>query len=80
MQCKCGVLTGVNAFVPTGRRARYFHDMSDMVHVDEKWFYIHKVSSAYILARDEQPPLLACSNTRFIIKVMFLEEMQTQTL
>jgi hypothetical protein len=39
-----------------GRRTRYFQDMFDMVHIDEKWFYIHNVSSTFILTEDEELP------------------------
>lgn len=46
--------------------------MSNVVHVDEKWFYVHKVSSTFILSLDEQPPHLSCPSKRFIAKVMFL--------
>jgi hypothetical protein len=46
--------------------------MCDVVHIDEKWFYIHKVASSYILTRDEKPPHQTCASKRFIAKVMFL--------
>lgn len=46
--------------------------MYDTVHVDEKWFYVQKVSNRYILTRDEPEPHLTCANKRFITKVMFL--------
>lgn len=46
--------------------------MYNTVHVDEKWFFVHKVSSRYILTEDEDVPHLICPNKRFITKVMFL--------
>ncbi|DAZ93780.1 TPA: hypothetical protein N0F65_008047 [Lagenidium giganteum] len=46
--------------------------MYDTVHVDEKWCYIQKVSSTFILTEDEDTPHISCPNKRYITKVMFL--------
>ena len=43
-----------------------------MVHVDEKWFYLIKEGSKYLLVHDEQPPKLSVHNKNSIGKVMFL--------
>lgn len=45
--------------------------MYDVIHVDEKWFYIHQVASTFILAEDEEAPHITFPNKRFITKVMF---------
>lgn len=49
-----------------------FHDMYDVIHVDEKWFYMTKASKRYYLADGELEPLRTCKSKRFIEKVMFL--------
>lgn len=46
--------------------------MMDIIHNDEKWFYIKRVASSYAFASDEPPPYMACHNKSFILKVMFL--------
>ncbi|XP_050217419.1 uncharacterized protein LOC126668255 [Mercurialis annua] len=49
-----------------------FTDMYDHVHIDEKWFYLTKVSQKYYLHPQEIEPLRTCKSKRFITKVMFL--------
>jgi hypothetical protein len=49
-----------------------FADMYDMVHVDEKWFYITSDGEAYILAEGEEPPVRRTMSKQYITKVMFL--------
>ncbi|KAG7346706.1 hypothetical protein IV203_005775 [Nitzschia inconspicua] len=49
-----------------------FKPMMDVVHVDEKWFYMKKVNRTYFLADGEEEPHRTCKSKRFIEKVMFL--------
>ena len=53
-------------------RAMRYRDVFDTVHVDEKWFYLIKAGTKYILVHDEQPPKLSTYNKNSIKKVMFL--------
>ncbi|XP_024627974.1 uncharacterized protein [Medicago truncatula] len=46
--------------------------MHNIVHIDEKWFYITKKSMHYYLLPDEEEPLRTCKSKNFIAKVMFL--------
>lgn len=58
--------------VRAGRMNRFFHSMFDTIHIDEKWFYLHKLSNSYILTADETVPYIPCENKRFVTKVMFI--------
>ena len=49
-----------------------FQDMYDVIHVDEKWFYMTKATKRYYLADGELEPLRSCKSKRVIEKVMFL--------
>lgn len=49
-----------------------FTAMHNIVHIDEKWFYITKKSMHYYLLPDEEEPLRTCKSKNFIAKVMFL--------
>ncbi|XP_042012039.1 uncharacterized protein LOC121760437 [Salvia splendens] len=42
------------------------------VHIDEKWFYMTKVSDMYYLLPDEDEPYRSCKSKRYITKVMFM--------
>ncbi|KAJ0034614.1 hypothetical protein Pint_26432 [Pistacia integerrima] len=46
--------------------------MENIIHVDEKWFYMTKQSEKYYLLPDEDEPLRTCKSKTFITKVMFL--------
>lgn len=46
--------------------------MMDTIRTDEKWFYIKRVASTYVLASDEPRPYMACQHKFFILKVMCL--------
>ncbi|XP_058191991.1 uncharacterized protein LOC131309348 [Rhododendron vialii] len=46
--------------------------MYDHVHIDEKWFYLSKVSERYYLLPQEEEPVRTCKSKKFITKVMFL--------
>ena len=49
-----------------------FQDCMNMIHIDEKWFYITKSSAKFYFTLDEEPPLRTAKSKRFISKVMFL--------
>ncbi|XP_042009191.1 uncharacterized protein LOC121757765 [Salvia splendens] len=49
-----------------------FESMHNVVHIDEKWFYMTKTSDRYYLLPDEVEPYKACKSKRFITKVMFM--------
>lgn len=49
-----------------------FINMYNVVHIDEKWFYMTKKSETYYLVPEEDEPLRACKSKNFITKVMFL--------
>ncbi|KAL2936298.1 Guanylate-binding protein 1 [Bienertia sinuspersici] len=49
-----------------------FSHMYNVVHIDEKWFCMSKVTQKYYLAPDEKEPQRKCKSKRFIIKVMFI--------
>ncbi|KAL4565371.1 hypothetical protein LXL04_029463 [Taraxacum kok-saghyz] len=49
-----------------------FHDMFNVVHIDEKWFYMSRPSRRYYLLPGEDEPLRTCQSKKFITKVMFL--------
>ncbi|KAJ0091554.1 hypothetical protein Patl1_14601 [Pistacia atlantica] len=49
-----------------------FVTMENIIHVDEKWFYMTKQSEKYYLLPNEDEPLRTCKSKTFITKVMFL--------
>lgn len=49
-----------------------FHDMHDMVHIDEKWFYITKKKRIVYKAKGEKLPPRSAKSTTHLTKVMFL--------
>ena len=42
------------------------------VHIDEKWFYLHKVKRGIILHPDEPKRVQKCQSKRFVPKIMFM--------
>ena len=46
--------------------------MMDVLHIDEKWFYLTEVKKNYYLGNDDHDPYRSVRNKRFISKVMFL--------
>ena len=50
----------------------FFVNMTDRVHVDEKWFHMMRDGNCYILAEDEPDPEHFCRHKSYIGKVMFL--------
>jgi len=49
-----------------------FKTMDNIVHIDEKWFYMTKNSMNYYLLPEEVVPERACTSKNFIGKLMFL--------
>ncbi|XP_047962003.1 uncharacterized protein LOC125206824 [Salvia hispanica] len=49
-----------------------YHSLHNIVHIDEKWFYMTKTSDRYYLLSDEDEPYRSCKSKRFITKVMFM--------
>ena len=46
--------------------------MKNVVHIDEKWFYLTKVKRKYYLGNNVPDPHRTLRSKRFITKVMFL--------
>lgn len=49
-----------------------FIDMNNVVHIDEKWFFLTRIKNVYYLYPEEELPKRAVKSKRFIAKVMFL--------
>ncbi|GJX69947.1 hypothetical protein Tco_0307118 [Tanacetum coccineum] len=49
-----------------------FNDMFNIIHIDEKWFYMSRPSKRYYLVPGEEEPFRTCKSNKFITKVMFL--------
>ncbi|KAK9705788.1 hypothetical protein RND81_07G081800 [Saponaria officinalis] len=49
-----------------------FKDMYNVVHLDEKWFFMTNTTEKYYLLPDEMEPHRTCKSKRFITKVMFM--------
>lgn len=45
-----------------------FHNMHNIIHIDEKWFYISKASKRYYLVPGEEEPLRTCKSKMFMTK------------
>ncbi|XP_057789161.1 uncharacterized protein LOC131006021 [Salvia miltiorrhiza] len=49
-----------------------FKPMHNVVHIDEKWFYITKTNHRFYLTPQETEPHRTCKSKKFITKVMFM--------
>ena len=49
-----------------------FENMEDLIHVDEKWFYLTKDGQRFIIAADKEEPYRHVQHKSFLTKVMFL--------
>ncbi|XP_074293660.1 uncharacterized protein LOC141620774 [Silene latifolia] len=49
-----------------------FKDMGNIVHIDEKWFYISQDGATFFLLSEEIDPYRHCQSKSFITKVMFM--------
>ena len=52
-----------------------FVDMYNIVHIDEKWFYMTKKTEKYYVVPEEEVPHRTCQSKNHITKVMFLAAM-----
>ena len=49
-----------------------FENMEDLIHIDEKWFYLTKDRQHFIIAADEEEPHRHVQHKSFLTKIMFL--------
>ena len=49
-----------------------FKNMEDLIHIDEKWFYITKDGQRFIIVADEEEPYRHVQHKSFLTKIMFL--------
>ena len=49
-----------------------FKNMEDLIHIDEKWFYLTKDGQRFIIAADEEEPYRHVQHKSFLMKIMFL--------
>ncbi|XP_015165532.1 uncharacterized protein [Solanum tuberosum] len=49
-----------------------FIDMYNIVHIDEKWFYMTKKKQTYYMLPGEEEQLRSCKSSNYILKIMFL--------
>jgi len=49
-----------------------FKIMYNIVHIDEKWFYLMKMSMKYYLLLEEDECQRCCKSKNVIMKIMFL--------
>ena len=57
---------------PLSNGIRTFGDMFNVVHIDEKWFYMTRESKRCYLVPGEIETLRTCKSKKFITKIMFL--------
>ena len=51
------------------------HAFNNLIHIDDKWFYMNQISSKVYQTLTEKDPIHRCNNKRFICKVMFLVDL-----
>ena len=49
-----------------------FEKMEDLIHIDEKWFYLTKDGQCFIIVADEEEPYRHVQHKSFLTKIMFL--------
>ena len=49
-----------------------FENMEDLIHIDEKWFYLTKDGQRFIIAADEEEPYRHVQHKSFLTKILFL--------
>ena len=49
-----------------------FENMEDLIHIDEKWFYLMKDGQRFIIAADKEEPYRHVQHKLFLMKIMFL--------
>ena len=59
------------SFIDKNNTSR-FENMEDLIHIDEKWFYLMKDGQRFIIAADEEEPYRHVQHKSFLTKIMFL--------
>ena len=49
-----------------------FKNTEDLIHINEKWFYLMKDGQCFIIAADEEEPYRHVQHKSFLTKIMFL--------
>ena len=49
-----------------------FENMEDLIHIDEKWFYLTKDGQHFIISADEEEPYRHVQHKSVLTKIMFL--------
>ena len=49
-----------------------FENMEDLIHIDEKWFYLTKDGQRFIIVADKEEPYRHVQHKSFLMKIMFL--------
>ena len=49
-----------------------FENMEDLIHIDEKWFYLTKDGQCFIIVVDKEEPYRHVQHKSFLMKIMFL--------
>ena len=49
-----------------------FKNMEDLIHINEKWFYLMKDGQRFIIAANEEEPYRHVQHKSFLMKIMFL--------
>ena len=49
-----------------------FENMEDLIHIDEKWFYLTKDGQRFTIAADKEEPYRHVQHKSFLMKIMFL--------
>ena len=49
-----------------------FENMEDLIHINEKWFYLTKDGQRFIIVADEEEPYRHVQHKSFLTKIMFL--------
>ena len=59
------------SFIDKNNTSKLEH-MEDLIHVDEKWFYLMKDGQCFIIVVDKAEPYRHVQHKSFLMKVMFL--------
>ena len=58
-------------FIDKNNTSQFKH-MEDLIHIDEKWFYLTKDGQCFIIAVDKAEPYRHVQHKFFLTKIMFL--------
>ena len=59
------------SFIDNNNRSK-FKNMEDLIHINEKWFYLTKDGQHFIMVADEAEPYRHVQHKSFLTKIMFL--------